>query len=183
MINQGMILGRSSFVYRIEEPIGSSPSSGAKSIRTQRLHVDISLVRNDVLDPEGFKAWRPEFADAEFVLNEAGEYRCGNEVEKMSKSKFNVENPDDLVERYGADTLRCYEMFLGPLEQAKPWDTQGINGVHGFLRKLTRLYRDADGNLSSPMPRRPRPSAPCTRPSKRSRRILSASAGTPWSAP
>ncbi len=146
MINQGMILGRSSFVYRIEGTNRFVTFERRKEHRTQRLHVDISLVRNDVLDLEGFKAWRPEFADAEFVLNEAREYRCGNEVEKMSKSKFNVENPDDLVERYGADTLRCYEMFLGPLEQAKPWDTQGINGVHGFLRKLTRLYRDADGD-------------------------------------
>ena len=144
MINQGMILGRSSFVYRIEGTNRFVTFERRKEHRTQRLHVDISLVRNDVLDLEGFKAWRPEFADAEFVLNEAGEYRCGNEVEKMSKSKFNVENPDDLVERYGADTLRCYEMFLGPLEQAKPWDTQGINGVHGLslihISEPTRPY-------------------------------------------
>ena len=170
-------------MYRIEGTNRFVTFEQRKEHRTQRLHVDISLVKNDVLDLEGFKTWRPEFADAEFVLNEAGEYRCGNEVEKMSKSKFNVENPDDLVERYGADTLRCYEMFLGPLEQAKPWDTQG-NGVHGFLRKLTRLYRDADGNVSTTDDaRRPKPSAPCTRPSKRSRRIWTAPAGTPWSAP
>ena len=146
MVNQGMILGRSSFVYRIEGTNTFVTFERRKEQRTQRLHVDISMVRNDVLDTEAFKAWRPEFADATFELNEQGEYRCGSEVEKMSKSKYNVENPDDLVERYGADTLRCYEMFLGPLEQAKPWDTQGISGVHGFLRKLTRLYMDADGN-------------------------------------
>lgn len=147
MINQGMILGRSSFVYRIEGTQTFVTFEQRKSHRTQRLHVDISLVQNDILDLDGFRAWRPEFANAEFALNEKGEYRCGSEVEKMSKSKFNVENPDDLVERYGADTLRCYEMFLGPLEQAKPWDTQGINGVHGFLRKLSRLYRGADGEI------------------------------------
>ena len=145
MVNQGMILGRSSFVYRIEGSNTFVTFERRKEQRTQRLHVDIALVRNDVLDTEAFKAWRPEFADAEFELNEQGEYRCGSEVEKMSKSKYNVENPDDLVERYGADTLRCYEMFLGPLEQAKPWDTQGISGVHGFLRKLTRLYMDGEG--------------------------------------
>ena len=147
MINQGMILGRSSFVYRKEGSNTFVTFEERKAHRTQRLHVDISLVKNDVLDLDGFRAWRPEFANAEFVLNENEEYRCGSEVEKMSKSKFNVENPDDLVERYGADTLRCYEMFLGPLEQAKPWDTQGISGVHGFLRKLNRLYRNADGEV------------------------------------
>jgi len=147
MINQGMILGRSSFVYRVEGTNTFVSFEQRKAHRTQRLHVDISLVKNDVLDLEGFKAWRPEFADAAFILDEHGQYRCGSEVEKMSKSKYNVENPDDLVERYGADTLRCYEMFLGPLEQAKPWDTQGINGVHGFLRKLSRLYRNAEGEV------------------------------------
>lgn len=145
MINQGMILGRSSFVYRVEGTHTFVTYERRKEFRTQRLHVDISMVRNDILDTGAFRAWRPEFADAEFELNEDGQYRCGSEVEKMSKSKHNVENPDDLVERFGADTLRCYEMFLGPLEQAKPWDTQGINGVHGFLRKFTRLYLDADG--------------------------------------
>ncbi len=147
MVNQGMILGRSSFVYRIEGSNTFVTFEQRKEHRTQRLHVDISMVRNDILDTAAFKAWRPEFADAEFVLNEDGDYRCGSEVEKMSKSKYNVENPDDLVERFGADTLRCYEMFLGPLEQAKPWDTQGINGVHGFLRKLTRLYIDGEGQV------------------------------------
>ena len=145
MINQGMILGRSSFVYRIEGTNTFVTFEQRKEHRTQRLHVDISMVRNDTLDTDAFRSWRPEFADAEFILNEEGRYRCGSEVEKMSKSKYNVENPDDLVERFGADTLRCYEMFLGPLEQAKPWDTQGINGVHGFLRKLTRLYFSSDG--------------------------------------
>jgi leucyl-tRNA synthetase len=146
MVNQGMILGRSSFVYRVEGSNTFVTFERRKEQRTQRLHVDIALVRNDILDTEAFKAWRPEFADAAFELNDQGEYRCGSEVEKMSKSKYNVENPDDLVERYGADTLRCYEMFLGPLEQAKPWDTQGISGVHGFLRKLTRLYMDSEGH-------------------------------------
>lgn len=145
MVNQGMILGRSSFVYRIEGTNTFVTFEERKDHKTQKLHVDIALVRNDILDCNAFRAWRPEFADAEFILNAAGAYRCGSEVEKMSKSKYNVENPDDLVERYGADTLRCYEMFLGPLEQAKPWDTQGISGVHGFLRKMSRLYMDADG--------------------------------------
>ena len=145
MINQGMILGRSSFVYRVEGTNTFVTFEQRKEHKTQRLHVDISLVRNDILDTDAFRSWRPEFANADFMLNEEGQYRCGSEVEKMSKSKYNVENPDDLVERFGADTLRCYEMFLGPLEQAKPWDTQGINGVHGFLRKLTRLYLGSDG--------------------------------------
>jgi leucyl-tRNA synthetase len=145
MVNQGMILGRSSFVYRIEGGPCFVSFDRRKEFKTQRLHVDVSLVDGDVLDTEAFKNWRPEYANATFELSEDGSYRCGSEVEKMSKSKFNVENPDDLVERYGADTLRCYEMFLGPLEQAKPWDTKGISGVHNFLRKLARLYRDQDG--------------------------------------
>ena len=144
MVNQGMILGRSSFVYRVEGTNTFVTFEQRKAHRTQRLHVDISMVRNDILDLDAFKAWRPEFADAQFELNEDGAYRCGSEVEKMSKSKYNVENPDDLVERFGADTLRCYEMFLGPLEQAKPWDTQGISGVHNFLRKFTRLYLNGE---------------------------------------
>ncbi|MFZ4786024.1 MAG: class I tRNA ligase family protein, partial [Flavobacteriales bacterium] len=104
----------------------------------------ISLVDNDVLDVEGFKKWLPEYANAEFVLNADGKYICGSEVEKMSKSKFNVQTPDELVEKFGADTLRCYEMFLGPVEQSKPWDTKGINGVHNFLRKMWRLYHNAE---------------------------------------
>jgi leucyl-tRNA synthetase len=116
------------------------------SYNLQAIHVDISLVDNDKLDVEGFKNWRPEFANAEFILEEDGSYICGSEVEKMSKSKFNVQTPDELVEKFGADTLRMYEMFLGPLEQTKPWDTKGISGVHNFLRKLWRLFYE-DGKL------------------------------------
>lgn len=110
------------------------------------LHVDVNLVDNDILDIEAFKKWRPEFAEAQFIL-EDGKYVCGYEIEKMSKSKHNVQNPDDLIERYGADTLRLYEMFLGPLDQDKPWDTKGIEGVYRFLKKLWRLYFDDDGNF------------------------------------
>ena len=149
MINQGMILGRSSFVYRIQGTNTFVTYEQRKAHATQRLHVDISLVTNDKLDTEGFKAWRSEFADAEFILNDQGQYTCGHEVEKMSKSKYNVQTPDELVEKYGADTLRCYEMFLGPLTQHKPWDTQGISGVHNFLRKLTRLYANASTEAPS----------------------------------
>ena len=139
MVNQGMILGRSSFVYRIQGTSKFVTSELKKSHKTQRLHVDISLVENDKLDLEGFRAWRPEFANAEFILTDEGTYTCGHEIEKMSKSKYNVQTPDELVEKYGADTLRCYEMFLGPLTQSKPWDTKGISGVHNFLRKFKRL--------------------------------------------
>lgn len=143
MVNQGMILGRSNFVYRVQGTDQFVTFEKRKEYTTQRLHVDINLVQSDKLDIEAFRAWRPEYAHAEFILNEDGEYLCGHEVEKMSKSKFNVQTPDDLVERYGADTLRCYEMFLGPLTQHKPWDTQGISGVHNFLRKLHRLFAQA----------------------------------------
>ncbi len=146
LINQGKIQGRSSFVYRV---VGTNQfvSYGLrKQYQTTALHVDINLVDNDILDTEGFKTWRAEFADAEFVL-EDGKYICGHEVEKMSKSKHNVQNPDDLIEKYGADTLRLYEMFLGPIEQDKPWDTNGIEGVFRFLRKLWRLYFDENDNL------------------------------------
>ena len=143
MINQGMILGRSSFVYRIQGTSKFVTHSQRKAHNTQRLHVDIHLVDNDRLDLDGFRQWRPEFANAEFLLEDNGTYLCGHEVEKMSKSKYNVQTPDDLVERYGADTLRCYEMFLGPLTQHKPWDTQGISGVHNFLRKTQRMYTQA----------------------------------------
>lgn len=141
MINQGMILGRSSFVYRLEDNktyITAGKRKEHKNVTA--IHVDISLVDNDKLDIEGFKNWRPDYANAEFILEEDGTYICGHEVEKMSKSKFNVQTPDELVEKFGADTLRMYEMFLGPLEQFKPWDTKGINGVHNFLRKLWRLF-------------------------------------------
>ena len=143
LINQGMIQGRSNFVYRINGT-NTFVSYGLKDqYETTEIHVDINLVRNDRLDCEAFKAWRPEYADAAFVL-ENGEYICGWAVEKMSKSMFNVVNPDLICERYGADTLRLYEMFLGPIEQSKPWDTQGIDGVHRFLRKFWRLYFDGD---------------------------------------
>lgn len=140
MINQGMILGRSSFVYRVKDSNKFVSNSLKDKYEVSALHADISLVDNDKLDIEGFKAWRSEFANAEFVCEEDGSYICGNEVEKMSKSKYNVQTPDELVEKFGADTLRMYEMFLGPLEQSKPWDTKGINGVHNFLRKLWRLF-------------------------------------------
>jgi leucyl-tRNA synthetase len=149
MINQGMILGRSNFVYRIQGTNTFVSKEIKNQHKTQRLHVDINLVENDILNVEGFKAWRSEFADAEFLLNEKGEYVCGHEVEKMSKSKFNVQTPDELVDRYGADTVRCYEMFLGPLTQHKPWDTQGISGVHNFLRKFTRLYENVSHDKAS----------------------------------
>jgi leucyl-tRNA synthetase len=147
MINQGMILGRSSFVYRLDgENKFVSNTKKAEYIVTP-LHADIAFVENDVLDIEAFKKWRPEFKDAEFILEDDGTYICGNEVEKMSKSKYNVQTPDELVEKFGADTLRMYEMFLGPLEQSKPWDTKGINGVHNFLRKFWRLFHDAENNF------------------------------------
>lgn len=146
LINQGMILGRSSFVYR-DTNTGVYISKGLKKgKKTTPIHVDISMVENDVLDTEAFKNWRPEFSDAQFEL-EDGKYICGDEVEKMSKSKYNVQTPDELVDKFGADTLRCYEMFLGPLEQAKPWDTQGINGVHNFLRRFWNLSH-SNGQLS-----------------------------------
>ncbi len=143
LINQGMIQGRSNFVYRIK---GSNTfvSYGLKGeYDTTEIHVDVNIVENDRLDIEAFKNWMPDYADAEFIL-EDGEYICGWAIEKMSKSMFNVVNPDMICERYGADTLRMYEMFLGPLEQSKPWDTRGIDGVHRFLRKFWRLYYERD---------------------------------------
>ena len=146
LINQGMIQGRSNFVYRIKGT-NRFVSLGLKDgYDTQEIHVDVNLVRGDVLDTEAFRKWRPEFADAEFVL-EDGKYVCGWAVEKMSKSMYNVVNPDHIVRDYGADTLRMYEMFLGPLEQSKPWDTNGIDGVHKFLRRFWRLFFDRDGKL------------------------------------
>ena len=144
LVNQGMIQGRSNFVYRV---VGTNTfvSLGLKKqYETTEIHVDINLVHNDKLDLEAFKAWRPEYADAEFIL-ENGEYICGWAVEKMSKSMFNVVNPDDICDTYGADTLRLYEMFLGPIEQSKPWDTKGIDGVNRFLKKFWRLFYDREG--------------------------------------
>jgi leucyl-tRNA synthetase len=148
MINQGMILGRSSFVYRVKDSNKFITSSKKDQYQVSAIHADISLIDNDKLDISAFKAWRPEFANAEFILEDDGTYMCGSEVEKMSKSKYNVQTPDELVEKFGADTLRMYEMFLGPLEQSKPWDTKGINGVHNFLRKLWRLFHNEEGNVA-----------------------------------
>jgi len=207
MINQGMILGRSSFVKKLflsriihensQENEGEFPlvfisnskaaiiekyneakrnnkvslelNSSFRAVKNEivetlkmkfgveykwfnnhilSIHADISMVDNDILDIEAFKNWREEYKDAEFILEDDGTYICGHEVEKMSKSKFNVQTPDELVEQFGADTLRMYEMFLGPLEQSKPWDTKGINGVHNFLRKLWRLFHNEQGNVA-----------------------------------
>ena len=147
LINQGMILGMSAFAYRLEGTNTFVSKNQIKGQSVQPIHVDVSLLKDtsDELDIEKFKAWRKEFADAEFILEEDGKYITGREVEKMSKSKYNVVNPDDICEQYGADTLRLYEMFLGPLEQAKPWNTAGISGVYNFLRKLWRLYFNDNG--------------------------------------
>lgn len=151
LVNQGMIQGRSNFVYRV---ISSTPnekpifvSSGLKDkYDVTPIHVDVNIVHNDVLDIEAFRNWRPEFKDAEFILEE-GRYLCGWAIEKMSKSMFNVVNPDTIVNQYGADTLRLYEMFLGPVEQSKPWDTNGIDGCHRFLKKLWALFYDRSGTF------------------------------------
>ena len=146
LVNQGMIQGRSNFVYRI---VGTNTfvSLGLKDkYETTEIHVDVNIVYNDRLDLEAFRAWRPEYADAEFIL-EDGEYICGWAIEKMSKSMFNVVNPDLVCDTYGADTLRLYEMFLGPLEQSKPWDTKGIDGVNRFLKKFWRMFWDRDSWL------------------------------------
>ena len=144
LINQGMIQGRSNFVYRIINT-NTFVSLGLKDkYETTEIHVDVNIVRNDRLDLEAFRNWMPDFADAEFIL-EDGEYICGWAIEKMSKSMFNVVNPDMICDTYGADTLRLYEMFLGPLEQSKPWDTKGIDGVNRFLRKVWRMFYDRDG--------------------------------------
>ena len=144
LINQGMIQGRSNFVYRIINT-NTFVSLGLKdNYETTEIHVDVNIVHNDRLDIDAFRAWMPDFADAEFIL-EDGEYICGWAVEKMSKSMFNVVNPDMICDTYGADTLRLYEMFLGPLEQSKPWDTKGIDGVHRFLRKVWRMFYDRNG--------------------------------------
>ena len=146
LVNQGMIQGRSNFVYRIKDTNTFVSLNLSKEYDVTPLHVDVNIVSNDILDIDAFRAWRPEYADAEFIL-EDGKYICGWAVEKMSKSMFNVVNPDTIVEKYGADTLRLYEMFLGPVEQSKPWDTNGIDGCHRFLRKLWNLFYDKDDNF------------------------------------
>jgi len=151
LINQGMIQGRSNFVYRLLDDEGKGTNTfvsyGLKDhYKTNALHVDVNIVTNDILNIEKFKASRPEYKNAEFIL-ENGKYHCGHEVEKMSKSKFNVVSPDDIIESYGADTLRMYEMFLGPLEQSKPWNTNGIEGVFKFLRKFWKLFHDQEFNF------------------------------------
>ena len=145
LINQGMILGMSAFVYRIDGTNKYVSKNLISEHKTQAIHVDVSLLKGttDELDTEAFKAWRPDYADAEFIL-EDGKYITGREVEKMSKSKYNVVNPDDICNEYGADGLRLYEMFLGPLEQSKPWNTQGLSGVYGFLKKFWNLYFNGD---------------------------------------
>ena len=152
LINQGMIQGRSNFVYRIQGT-NTFVSVGLKDqYKTTEIHVDVNIVKNDVLDQDAFRAWMPEYANAEFIL-ENGKYICGWAIEKMSKSMFNVVNPDTIIEEYGADTLRLYEMFLGPLEFSKPWDTQGIDGVYKFLRKFWRLFQvGEDFNVSDEAP-------------------------------
>jgi len=144
LVNQGMIQGRSNFVYRIKESNTFVSYNLREQYDTTPIHADVNIVHNDVLDIDKFKAWSPEYATAEFIL-EDGKYVCGWAVEKMSKSMYNVVNPDDIVERFGADTLRLYEMFLGPVEQSKPWDTNGIDGVHRFLKKLWGLCTDDNG--------------------------------------
>ena len=147
LINQGMIQGRSNFVYRIKDTNTFVSYNLRKNYDTTEIHVDVNIVSNDILDIEKFRNWRPEFKDAEFIL-EDGKYVCGWAIEKMSKSMFNVVNPDDIVETYGADTLRLYEMFLGPLEQSKPWDTNGIDGVNRFIKKLWNLFYGKGGELN-----------------------------------
>ena len=144
LINQGMIQGRSNFVYRIKDTNTFVSLNLKDQYEVTPLHVDVNIVSNDILDIEAFRNWRPEYNNAEFIL-EDGKYVCGWAVEKMSKSMFNVVNPDVIVEKYGADTLRLYEMFLGPIEQSKPWDTNGIDGVHRFLKKLWALFYGKDG--------------------------------------
>ena len=146
MINQGMIQGRSSLVYRLKGENKFVSFNLKDKYDIFPLNVEVNLVTNDILDIEGFRKWRADFANAEFIL-EDGKYVCGSEVDKMSKSKFNVVNPDELIEKYGADTLRMYEMFLGPLEQHKPWDTKGIEGVFRFIKKLWKLFHDTDNNF------------------------------------
>ncbi|MDR3119003.1 MAG: leucine--tRNA ligase [Mediterranea sp.] len=147
LINQGMIQGRSNFVYRIKNTNTFVSLNKKDAYDVTPLHVDVNIVSNDVLDVDAFKAWRPEFADAGFIAEDDGRYICGWAVEKMSKSMFNVVNPDVIIEKYGADTLRMYEMFLGPLEQSKPWDTNGIDGVYRFMRKFWLLFYNRTGGF------------------------------------
>ncbi len=147
LINQGMIQGRSSFVYRINGTNQFVTASLKNNYQTTALHADVNFVKNDVLDIQAFKNWRSEYGQATFILEENGTYICGHEVEKMSKSKYNVVTPDLMIDQYGADTLRLYEMFLGPLELAKPWNTNGIEGVHRFLKKVMRCIANENGNL------------------------------------
>ena len=155
LVNQGMIQGRSNFVYRVNE-LSSEDKPVFVSLNLRKnykdvtpIHVDVNIVHADVLDTEAFKAWRPDYKNAEFIL-EDGKYVCGWAIEKMSKSMFNVVNPDMVVEKYGADTLRLYEMFLGPVEQSKPWDTNGIDGCHRFLKKFWNLFNEIDDNKPTP---------------------------------
>jgi leucyl-tRNA synthetase len=147
LVNQGMIQGRSNFVYRIKGENKFVSLNLKDQYDVTPIHVDVNIVSNDILDIEAFRKWNPEYNNAEFIL-ENGKYVCGWAVEKMSKSMYNVVNPDDIIEKYGADTLRMYEMFLGPLEQSKPWDTNGIDGVHKFLRRFWRMFRDDNGMFS-----------------------------------
>ena len=150
LVNQGMILGRSNFVYQIVGTntfISKDILDSYKNEKIVQLHVDVNIVQNDILNTNAFKKYRSENSEAEFVLNAEGNYLCGVEVEKMSKSKYNVVNPDDIINEYGADTLRLYEMFLGPLEQSKPWNTNGIEGVYRFLNKLWRMFYNDNGTL------------------------------------
>ncbi|MBR4269850.1 MAG: leucine--tRNA ligase [Prevotella sp.] len=146
LINQGMIQGRSNFVYRVKDTNTFVSLDKKDQYDVTPIHVDVNIVSADVLDVEAFKQWRPEYNNAEFILSDDGTYKCGWAVEKMSKSMFNVVNPDMIVEKYGADTLRLYEMFLGPVEQSKPWDTNGIDGCHRFLKKFWGLFYDREGN-------------------------------------
>ena len=141
-----MIQGRSNFVYRIKDTNTFVSLDKKDEYDVTPIHVDVNIVSADVLDIEAFKQWRPEYNNAEFILSDDGTYKCGWAVEKMSKSMFNVVNPDMIVEKYGADTLRLYEMFLGPVEQSKPWDTNGIDGCHRFLKKFWGLFYDREGN-------------------------------------
>lgn len=147
LINQGMIQGRSNFVYRVKGTNNFVSYNLRKEYDVTPIHVDVNIVSNDILDLDKFKNWSPDYKNAEFIL-EDGKYICGYAVEKMSKSMYNVVNPDDVIEQYGADTLRMYEMFLGPLEMSKPWDTNGIDGVHKFLRKFWRLFHDSENNFA-----------------------------------